>query len=458
MKKLFIFSIVGLMLFFSVVSASINYRHDGIAKLGIGEHQTAVFHDLNITGEVFMENNLSVGDLDAISLVVSGNATANYFIGDGSTLINVNETDPIFLSSDAYWITATDRANWDLAYGWGDHAGLYDASGTAVGLMVFHLSTFNHANYDTAYSWGDHSTIGYLTSYTETDPVFIAWDKSTGIVITESQISDLTHTPVFDGNITEIYNSLGDLKIQPGVQGDVVFFVDTGTIDSNGNAWFEGVLSTGGSIPNSRLSIQGSESSAHANNAGIAMENTATGGDTWYLRVGANGTTTPKGGFSIADTSAYRFVIDEDGNVGIGTIAPGLPLEVRSADDNQAIFFDSTTQAQGVGGGIAFGGKYNDAGGEAMAGRIGVSKTNGISGDVAFNMIFETQDSEGSITQRMILTSKGNLEIDTTTGALLISRMTTTQRNNLTAVNGMIIYNSQTNAFNFYENESWVTK
>jgi len=32
---------------------------------------------------------------------------------------------------------------------------------------------------------------GYLTSYTETDPVFTAWDKSTGISITESQISDL---------------------------------------------------------------------------------------------------------------------------------------------------------------------------------------------------------------------------------------------------------------------------
>lgn len=31
---------------------------------------------------------------------------------------------------------------------------------------------------------------GYLTSYTETDPVFTAWDKSTGISITESQISD----------------------------------------------------------------------------------------------------------------------------------------------------------------------------------------------------------------------------------------------------------------------------
>lgn len=29
-------------------------------------------------------------------------------------------------------------------------------------------------NADTAYSWGDHSLVGYLTSYTETDPIFTA--------------------------------------------------------------------------------------------------------------------------------------------------------------------------------------------------------------------------------------------------------------------------------------------
>ena len=49
------------------------------------------------------------------------------------------------------------------------------------------------------------------------------------------------------------------------------------------------------------------------------------------------------------------------------------------------------------------------------------------------------------------------LEVQGTTKAFLVSRMTTTQRNALTAVNGMIIYNTSTNAFNFYENGSWVT-
>jgi len=49
------------------------------------------------------------------------------------------------------------------------------------------------------------------------------------------------------------------------------------------------------------------------------------------------------------------------------------------------------------------------------------------------------------------------LEIQSTTGALLVSRMTTTQRSNLTAVNGMIIYDTTQNAFRKYENGAWAS-
>jgi hypothetical protein len=48
------------------------------------------------------------------------------------------------------------------------------------------------------------------------------------------------------------------------------------------------------------------------------------------------------------------------------------------------------------------------------------------------------------------------LELSTTTGALLLTRMTTTQRDALTAVNGMIIYNITNNVIEGYENGSWV--
>jgi len=53
---------------------------------------------------------------------------------------------------------------------------------------------------------------------------------------------------------------------------------------------------------------------------------------------------------------------------------------------------------------------------------------------------------------------QGALDVVSTTGALIVSRMSTAQRDALTAVNGMIIYNTTTNQFNFRENGAWVTK
>ncbi len=49
------------------------------------------------------------------------------------------------------------------------------------------------------------------------------------------------------------------------------------------------------------------------------------------------------------------------------------------------------------------------------------------------------------------------LELSSTTGAFLASRMTTTQRNALTAVDGMIMFNLSTSQFNFREGGAWVT-
>lgn len=49
------------------------------------------------------------------------------------------------------------------------------------------ISGYNKSNWDTAYGWGDHSLVGYLTSFTETDPVFSAAPASG---ITSTQITN----------------------------------------------------------------------------------------------------------------------------------------------------------------------------------------------------------------------------------------------------------------------------
>lgn len=53
---------------------------------------------------------------------------------------------------------------------------------------------------------------------------------------------------------------------------------------------------------------------------------------------------------------------------------------------------------------------------------------------------------------------QGALDVSSTTGGFIVPRMTTTERDALIAVNGMIIYNLTDNQFYFYENGAWVTK
>jgi len=48
-------------------------------------------------------------------------------------------------------VSSTLIGQWNTAYSWGDHAGLYDPIGTAEGEIGAHESTYNHGNYNAAY-------------------------------------------------------------------------------------------------------------------------------------------------------------------------------------------------------------------------------------------------------------------------------------------------------------------
>ena len=67
----------------------------------------------------------------------------------------------------------------------------------------------------------------------------ISGDGSGLTNLTESQISDLSHTPAFDGDIPEIYNSAGLFKIQPDAQGDVEVFSDTNVDNAENSKIFK---------------------------------------------------------------------------------------------------------------------------------------------------------------------------------------------------------------------------
>lgn len=114
------------------------------------------------------------------------------------------ESDSVTVNGASF--TDTDVSHWNTAYGWGNHASAGYLTGitsgqvtTALGFTPYsasnpngYISSYtetdpvftaspahgitstNITNWNSAYSWGNHATAGYLTSYTESDPVFVA--------------------------------------------------------------------------------------------------------------------------------------------------------------------------------------------------------------------------------------------------------------------------------------------
>ena len=90
-----------------------------------------------------------------------------------------SETDPIFNASPAANILQSNINNWNTAYGWGDHASAgYLTSIGSIGshsdVTIGTLQDGQLLKYSVANSRWENWNPNYLTSYTETDPVFAA--------------------------------------------------------------------------------------------------------------------------------------------------------------------------------------------------------------------------------------------------------------------------------------------
>ena len=128
---------------------------------------------------------------------VSGSKIGDLLQYDGLKFLKFT---PNYLTTShaANGITATNISNWNSAYGWGSHAGLYRPIGyvPAWGEITSNPFSFTSVSnnqllkYNSTTSKWENWTPNFLASYTETDPLFGAWNKSTGISITKSQISD----------------------------------------------------------------------------------------------------------------------------------------------------------------------------------------------------------------------------------------------------------------------------
>jgi len=152
--------------------------------------------------------------------------------------------------------------------------------------------------------------------------------------------------------------------------------------------------------------------------------------------------------------------IDATGRVGIGTVSPGHALEIQTS---VATLFRAVRTTAGAG--VV---RFNVQSGYSIILEMG---------DVADKDIqrIQSDNSDNSLSfwtnnvRQLHIDSSGNVGIGTaspatsaqvditsTSGALLLSRMTTVQKNALTPINGMVLYDSTLNKFQGRENGAWV--
>ena len=90
-----------------------------------------------------------------------------------------SETDPVFSASPSANILQSNINNWNTAYGWGDHSSAgYLTSVGSIGshsdVTIATLQDGQLLKYSVGNAKWENWTPNYLTSYTETDPIFQA--------------------------------------------------------------------------------------------------------------------------------------------------------------------------------------------------------------------------------------------------------------------------------------------
>lgn len=141
--------------------------------------------------------NFSAGD-KSIFITFPSEASAGRTILGLGTAATTAATDYAAASHTHVIADVTDftdnSTNWNTAYGWGDHASAgyltsYTETDPVYTASSWYTTTNNSTNWDTAYGWGDHASAGYLTSITgqsitSLSDVFTSMSPADGQVLT----------------------------------------------------------------------------------------------------------------------------------------------------------------------------------------------------------------------------------------------------------------------------------
>ena len=238
---------------------------------------------------------------------------------------------------------ALQIADWNTAFSWGNHAGLYrpiswvpdwiDITNKPIFATVATSGSYNDlsntpnlniANWNTAFSWGNHDTVGYLLE--ETDP---QWISDSANYYTKSNLQLAGQSQVHYENLINVPSDLSD-------------FTDEDTLLFDGD-W----SSLGGDAPNISLFI---------NDAGyIINPDDADADPTNELQtLSANDTTltlSDGGDVLLQDLNYWQMNDDTDvfydrGFVGIGLENPQHSLHIHS--DTRTYSVDNAEEVNSV--------------------------------------------------------------------------------------------------------------
>ena len=206
---------------------------------------------VGIAGDVFIGGSIDVAGASIADTTIANWNTA-YGWGDHSTasyLTSYTETDPIFSTSTAASITATNVTNWDTAYGWGDHStagylqsGVESTATSFIGILKViqtdekFVSTTTNASlveYDcsTAHIFNVTSMTGDFTANLTNLSVDAEYATNVTLILNQGPIAYISTGLQIDGVSQSIYWQGGSVPSGTFNKKDIVNFsiLTTGT-------------------------------------------------------------------------------------------------------------------------------------------------------------------------------------------------------------------------------------